>query len=121
MPQIEPHVKKKIRRAVLGFVIFTLFFTAFGDRGLLKIFRLRKELKRLEASLKNLESQNTDISKNIEKMKKERAFQERSARETLGLVQDDDIVYEFQNELGAKILAQKSHAAVNEIAAEKKK
>ncbi|MEK7790742.1 MAG: septum formation initiator family protein [Deltaproteobacteria bacterium] len=119
MPQIEPHLKKKIRWVILGFVIFTLFFTAFGDRGLLKIFRLRKELKRLETSLKNLESQNTDISKNIEKMKKERVFQERSVRETLGLVRDDDIVYEFQDELGA--LAQKSNTAVNKIAAEKKK
>lgn len=126
MPQIEPHLQKRIRQIILGFVIFTLFFTAFGDRGLLKIYRLGKEVRKLETSLKNLEQQNSDLSKNIEKMKKERTFQERSARETLGLVQDDDIVYEFQNELGAKTLAQKtldqkSDATVHEIAAEEKK
>ena len=124
MPKIEPHLRKKIRLIILGFVLFTLFFTAFGDRGLFKIYRLKKELKRLEASLKTLERQNSELAGNIRKIKKERVFQERSARESLGVVQADEIIYEFENELGAAArgkLAQKSDPAVDEVTRQNKK
>lgn len=122
MPKIDPHLKKRIRLIIFGFVLFTLFFTAFGDRGLLKIFRLKKELKRLETSLKTLEQQNRDLAGNIRKIKKERVFQERSARESLGVVQADEIVYEFPNPLSERItLTEKRDPAVNKIAGQNKK
>lgn len=123
MPKIDPRLKKKIGLIILGFVLFTLFFTAFGDRGLLKIFRLKKELKRLETSLKTLEQQNRDLTSNIRKIKKEWAFQERSARESLGVVQADEMIYEFPNPLAEKgvRLPEKRDSTVDKITGQNNK
>lgn len=88
-------ITNRFKWSLTGFIIFTLFFTAFGERGLFKIYKLNKEYHRLQTKRTFLEKNNILLSQNIQKMKKERAFQERSARETLGFVQDNEIVYEF--------------------------
>ena len=95
---------KKIskKKATLGlgiFILFILFFAVFGERGLLKIFKLQKEIYRFKQSVKSLNIDNQELATNINKMKHESAFQERSARETLGMAKENEIIYEFSEEL----------------------
>lgn len=90
-------VKKKLKWMMGLLVVFTLFFTVFGNRGLIKIYKLRKEIRRLEASIKSLKSLNKSLSNDIQKMKNEGLFQEHSARETLGMVRENEIIYEFSD------------------------
>lgn len=91
------HLKHRLPLLLGGFIVITLFFTAFGEKGLLKIYKLKKELRRIHAQKVFLEKNNRDLSQNISKMKREKAFQEHSARETLGLAQDGEIIYEFSD------------------------
>ncbi|MBI2645569.1 MAG: septum formation initiator family protein [Deltaproteobacteria bacterium] len=77
--------------------MITLFFTAFGEKGLIKIYKLNKQLRRIHAQKTFLEKNNQELTQDILKMKREKTFQEHSARETLGLAQDGEIIYEFSD------------------------
>ena len=92
--------KKKITVSLTLFITFILFFTLFGDRGVLKIIKLRRELQRLKQSVRTLGNENQELTLNIQKMKNESSFQERSARESLGMARENEIIYEFSDELG---------------------
>ena len=91
------HIKHRLPLFLGGFVVITLFFTAFGEKGLIKIYKLNKELKRLHTQKVFLEKNNLELAQNISKMKREKTFQEHSARETLGLAQEGEIIYEFSD------------------------
>ena len=88
-------IKHRLPLLLGGFVVITLFFTAFGEKGLIKIYKLKKELRRLHTQKVFLEKNNQELAQNISKMRREKTFQEHSARETLGLAQDGEIIYEF--------------------------
>jgi len=95
--QIEHLLKKRLLFGMVLFVSFIFFFTIFGDRGLLKIYKIRKEISRLQTSMQDIESRNKKLTTNIRRMKNERGFQEHSARESLGMVKDNEIIYKFSN------------------------
>ncbi|OGQ13964.1 MAG: hypothetical protein A3B70_03865 [Deltaproteobacteria bacterium RIFCSPHIGHO2_02_FULL_40_11] len=80
-----------------GFMIFTSFFTLFGQRGLIKIFSLKKQHHAILKKSDFLEADTKRLQEELQKMKKEYAFQEHSARETLGFVQNDELIYEFKS------------------------
>lgn len=88
---------KKSLQFLIAFILFTFFFTIFGDKGLLKIYKLQKEIKRLASSTQTLKKENQKLTEDIKKMRYEKSFQERSARETLGMVKSDEIIYEFSD------------------------
>ena len=91
------HLKQRLPLLLGGFVVITLFFTAFGEKGLLKIYKLKRELRKINTQKIFLEKNNRELSQNISKMKREKTFQEHSARETLGLAQEGEIIYEFSD------------------------
>lgn len=88
-------LKQKLPFIYLGTILFILFFAFFGQKGLLKIYKLKKDVHYLETKQKQLEKNNIELSKNISLMKRESAFQEHMSRETLGLAREGDIIYEF--------------------------
>ena len=62
--------RPKLTRAWLagGFVAFTLFFTVFGDRGLIKIYKLRKEIRKLKGVSEATQRHNDQLSEDIRRM-----------------------------------------------------
>lgn len=94
---IVQYLKHRLPLLLGGFVVITLFFTAFGEKGLFKIYKLKRELRRIESQKVFLEKNNRELSQNISNMKREKTFQEHSARETLGLAQEGEIIYEFSD------------------------
>lgn len=90
-------LKHRLPLLLGGFILITLFFTAFGQKGLFKIYKLKKELRRIESQKVFLEKNNKELSQNISKMRREKTFQEHSARETLGLAKEGEIIYEFSD------------------------
>jgi len=65
-------LKQRLRWWIGGFVALTLFFTVFGERGLFKIYKLNRELHKLEAKKKFFDKDNIKLSSDVQKMKKER-------------------------------------------------
>jgi cell division protein FtsB len=74
-----------------GCIAFILFFTVFGDKGLLRIYELRHDKTRIDSRLSDAV---------VEKiaLKSDRRYLERIARKDFGLVRSNEVIYQFPQE-----------------------
>jgi len=74
---------------------FILFFTVFGERGLLRIYEMKQEKQRIERSVAELRLDNQKLRLSIEALHSDRHQLESIARKELGLVRPNEIIYQF--------------------------
>ena len=74
---------------------FILFFTVFGERGLLRIYEMKQEKQRIERSVAELRLDNQKLRLTIAALHSDRHQLERIARKELGLVRPNEIIYQF--------------------------
>lgn len=74
---------------------FILFFTVFGERGLLRIYEMRQEKQRIERGVADLRAENMKLRRSIEALHSDRHQLERIARKELGLVRPNEVIYQF--------------------------
>ena len=72
-----------------------IFFTFFGDKGLLKVYRLRRELKEIQRANMELQQENERLRGEINNLRTNKKYIEELARRELGLVKKGEIVYQF--------------------------
>ena len=72
-----------------------IFFTFFGDKGLLKVYRLRRELKEIQQANMELQQENERLRAEIDNLRTNRKYIEELVRRELGLVKKGEIVYQF--------------------------
>lgn len=77
---------------------FILFFTVFGERGLLRIYEMKREKARIDQSIAELKVENRKLVQLIEGLRTDRRQLERIARKELGLVKPDEVIYRFAPE-----------------------
>lgn len=70
-------------------------FTTFGERGLLHLWRLRGEQRKLDESNFLLQRENEILRERIHRLRHDDLYLEKIAREDLGLVQPGEIIYRF--------------------------
>ncbi len=76
-------------------ILFILFFTIFGERGLLRIYELNREKSELSVRGEALIQENERLKREIEALKTDRRYLESIARKDFGLVRPNEIVYQF--------------------------
>lgn len=81
-----------------GFIVFILGYSFFGDRGIMNVMALKKELGEIERYKQNLTIENEQMEEYIHFLKNDKKFIENFAREELGLVKEGEMVYCFENE-----------------------
>lgn len=81
-----------------GCIIFILFFTVFGDKGLLRIYELKQDKARIEARLTTTRGENEKMKREIVALKSDRRYLESIARRDLGLVRSNEVIYQFPQE-----------------------
>lgn len=86
---------RKILGTILLLVSVMVFFTFFGDKGLLQVYRLRKELREIERTNRDLEKENARLRTEIHQLRTNRDYIEELARRELGLVKKGELVYQF--------------------------
>lgn len=77
-------------------ILFILFFTVFGERGLLRISELKREKQDLADRTESLRQENDRLKREIEALKTDRRYLESIARKDFGLVRRNEVVYQFQ-------------------------
>ena len=82
----------------LGLVVVILGFAFFGDRGILLLLKMTQQKTALVAELKQVGSQNDSLRHEIAALRSDRRYIERVARTELGMVRDDELVFQFANE-----------------------
>jgi cell division protein FtsB len=77
------------------FILFILFFTVFGERGLLSIRQLVREKQALQVKADELKAENERLKREIEALRSDRRYLESIARRDFGLVRPNEIIYQF--------------------------
>jgi cell division protein FtsB len=88
-------MRKSLYLIPAGGILFILFFTVFGERGLLRIFHLTQEKQEIQKRLEELKAENEKLKREIEALKTDRRYLESIARKDFGLVRPNEIIYQF--------------------------
>jgi len=91
-------MKEKKRRykylIVLFFMILLIaYYTIFGERGILKMRKLGRNLENIRASTQRLKEENEGLKREIRLLQEDDDYVEKIAREELGLARKDEIIY----------------------------
>ena len=78
-------------------MFIVIYFSFFGEKGIVESFKLSRELKDIEFNIEKLKTKNGLLEKEIKTVENETGYVEKKAREVLGLVRDDEIIYEFND------------------------
>lgn len=88
--------KKTLWRIGLAIAVLTLLFILFAPgRGYFHYRNLKKQVTSLTTENNRLTSRNSELTKEIERLQKDEAYQEELARKKHGLLKDNEVVYEF--------------------------
>jgi cell division protein FtsB len=88
---------RRIIVPILLFLSVMIFFTFFGDKGLLQVYRLRRELREIERANKELQQENERLRAEIDNLMTNKNYIEELARRELGLVKKGEVVYQFDD------------------------
>jgi cell division protein FtsB len=79
-------------------IIFIMFFTIFGERGLLRIYHLNQEKQEINRRLEELRLENEKLKREIEALRTDRRYLESIARRDFGLVRPNEVIYQFPSQ-----------------------
>jgi cell division protein FtsB len=88
-------MNKRMYLIPAGVILFILFFTIFGERGLLRIHHLNQEKEDMQKRAAALQLENAQLKREIEALKSDRRYLESIARKDFGLVRKNEIIYQF--------------------------
>jgi cell division protein FtsB len=87
---------KKVLLGVLIFVnLFLLFRLVWSEHGIFAYMNMRKRAARLESELLDIDAKSLELSKEIRRLKSDRAYQEMIIRERMNYVKENEVLYIF--------------------------
>ncbi len=81
----------------LALIALVLGFALFGDRGIVHMLQFSGQKADLVLKLDALDRQNDALRNEIEALRNDRHHIERVARTELGMVRDDELVFQFSH------------------------
>lgn len=81
----------------LALVALILGFAFMGDRGILHMLSLANQKAGLAREIAEYETQNEQLRSEITALRSDRQYIERIARTELGMVRDDELVFQFSD------------------------
>ncbi|MBT0654394.1 FtsB family cell division protein [Geomobilimonas luticola] len=91
-------MRKRMYFIPAGVILFILFFTVFGERGLLRIYHLSKDKQEMEKRVTELKAENDRLRREIEALQSDRRYLESIARRDFGLVRPNEVIYQFPSQ-----------------------
>ncbi len=91
-------LQKKMYVIAAGCLAFILFFTVFGDKGLLRIYELKQDKQKIDGQLTESRENNEKLKREIIALRTDRRYMESIARKDFGLVRSNEVIYQFPQE-----------------------
>lgn len=88
------HSRRRWPWLVVIVVVLTLALAAAGDQGLVRLFQLRSDYARIMKQNDRLRGDNLRLEVEVRRLREDRGTIEKIAREELGMVKRDEIVYQ---------------------------
>ena len=87
--------RKRILLFILGFLLILGLLTFFGDKGILRMMHLQKELVKIQEDNRQIEMENQKLKEEVRRLKVEKQVIEEIARKELGMVKEGEVIYQF--------------------------
>ncbi len=100
MPAAEPSSSSSLRRVPWWAVVIIAALVAlalFGDKGVLRALQANRQKSALETEVKTQAAANAELRQQIKALRNDPRTIENLARKELGMVKDDELVYQFRN------------------------
>jgi cell division protein FtsB len=87
--------KKRILFFILILFLILGLLTFFGDKGILHLLRLQKDLVRIKEMNIKMDEENRKLREEVRRLQYEKRYIEEIARKELGMVKEGEIIYQF--------------------------
>lgn len=87
--------KRRLLLLVLIALLILGILTFFGEKGILHLLRLRKEVARIKEKNIKLEEENQKLREEVKRLLSDKRYIEEIARKELGMVKEEEIIYQF--------------------------
>ncbi|HJV64438.1 MAG TPA: septum formation initiator family protein [Geomonas sp.] len=94
-------MQKRLYLTPLAVIVFILFFTVFGERGLLRINHLHRDRDEMQKRLQEVQNENDRLKREIAALQSDRRYLESIARRDFGLVRSNEVIYQFPGRVPA--------------------
>jgi cell division protein FtsB len=88
-------MQKRLLITPAAIIVFILFFTVFGERGLLRINHLHRDRDEIQKRFLELKNENDKLKREIAALQTDRRYLESIARRDFGLVRSNEVIYQF--------------------------
>ena len=88
---------KKKRLLLFIFIPLLIFgtLTFFGEKGILHLLHLQKEVAQIKDRNIKLEEENQKLREEVKRLQRDKRYIEEIARKELGMVKEGEIIYQF--------------------------
>jgi cell division protein FtsL len=91
-----------MRKRPLLFILLFVFLvmgllTFFGEKGILHLLRLKRELTRIKEENQRAEEENQRLREEVKRLQQEKRYIEEIARKELGMVKEGEVIYQFES------------------------
>ena len=87
--------RKRLLLLILIPLLILGTLTFFGEKGILHLLRLQKELVRIKESNIKLEEENRKLKEEVKRLEKDKRYIEEIARKELGMIKEGGAIYKF--------------------------
>lgn len=88
-------MQKRLYLTPAAIIVFILYFTVFGERGLLRINHLYHDRDEMQKRFLELKGENDKLKREISALQSDRRYLESIARRDFGLVRSNEVIYQF--------------------------
>jgi len=89
--------RKRLLLLILIPLLILGILTFFGEKGILHLLRLQKELVRIKEKNTKLEVENQKLKEEVKRLQTDKRYIEEIARKELGMVKEGEIIYQFDS------------------------
>ena len=92
--------KRPFLKALLVLLCMTLPFMAWlglSKRGVANLYKMDLERQKYVDRIKELKKENKELMEEIRRLKQDPAYVEKVAREELGLIRENEVIYKFKS------------------------
>jgi len=86
---------KKFLLLILFSCLILGFLTFFGEKGILHLLHLQKELSQIKERNAKFQEENQKLKEEVRRLQREKRYIEEIARKELGMVKEGEIIYQF--------------------------
>jgi cell division protein FtsL len=88
--------KKRLLLLILIPLLILGTLTFFGEKGILHLLRLQKEVTQIKDRNLKLEEENQKLKEEVKRLQRDKRYIEEIARRELGMVKEGEIIYQFE-------------------------